>query len=427
MAIGLDFGTTNSALALAAQGGSVSLIRLEPGEATASGGATLPSLLFFDAEEKGADRRPLASVGTPAIRAALDPDLEGRLIQSVKSHLASRQFTATRVYGSKFEIEDLIAVLLKFIRERMKAEGAEAEPVTVGRPARYVGADTDNLALARMLGALARAGFQDVRFEYEPLAAAFAYERRLNHDELVLIGDFGGGTSDFSLVRVGPGRRGAAGGEAILGVDGVGLAGDALDARIVEHVIAPALGRGSSYVAPSGKSLPVPMWLFESLRQWHRLSFLDSPETRAVLGELIAGTEDQAPLLGLKAVIEERLGYRLARAVEGLKIALSSAPSAPLRFSAGPVVIDRAVARSDFEAWVAPVLAPIRACVERLLESCAVAPDAIDAVFLTGGTAYVPAVRQIFIDRFGVEKLRGGDELVSVALGLALSGAEAVG
>src|SRR5207302_7507401 len=182
----------------------------------------------------------------------------------------------------------------------------------------------------RLRTAIAAAGFDEISFEYEPVAAAYYYESRLDHDELVLIADFGGGTSDFSLVRVGPGAR-KDGARRILGNDGVGIAGDALDARILHHVVAPALGLGTTYRSMMGKELEMPVWIYGRLLRWHHLSFLKSKKTTEMLDEILDQSNEPAKIDALVHVIEHDLGYHLYRAVERAKVELSS--SARARFA----------------------------------------------------------------------------------------------
>jgi hypothetical chaperone protein len=264
-----------------------------------------------------------------------------------------------------------------------------------------------------------------VRFAYEPLGAAHHYERALERDELILIGDFGGGTSDFSLLRVGPSWRGRTGREgSLIACDGVGVAGDAFDAKLVRHVVAPRLGRGATFTSSFGRRLPVPSWIYRHLEQWHHVAFLRSRRTMQILLDLEREAEEPEKLRALRHVVEEDLGFALYRATEGAKRALSTSDEARLRIQDGPLDVDERVERERFEAWIAPELESIAGCVDGLLERSSVARGDVDAVFLTGGSSFVPAVRRIFETRFGPERLRGGAELTSVASGLALRARE---
>jgi hypothetical chaperone protein len=427
-ALGLDFGTTNSAIAAAVQG----RVTLAQFPSSAGPTATFRSVVYFDPEELGPDHRPLATTGSRAIEQYLLADGQGRLLQSLKSYLASRLFKSTQVYGRSYSLEGLIALIARDLHQGARAQfGDLPGRVVVGRPVRFAGArdedafasastEDEEYALQRLRQALLLGGFTQVEFEYEPVAAAYHYESRLTRDELVLIADFGGGTSDFCLMRVGPGVR-ARGRKRkdILGTEGVPLAGDAFDSKIIRHLVAPLLGRGSHYRS-QGKRMPVPPWLYGRLERWHHLSFLKTRETLSLLSDIERGAEEPRRIAALTHLIDKDLGYHLYRAVEQTKIALSRSTESRLTFADGPLRIDAPVTRADFESWIAPERDLIAQAVERLLDRTGVAPEQVDAVFATGGSSLVPAVRQIFVDRFGRERLRSGSELTSVASGLAL-------
>jgi hypothetical chaperone protein len=425
-ALGLDFGTTNSAIALSDGEGPPRLARFAgPGEPT----PTFRSLLYFDRED---ERGPVeVHAGPAALVAYLERDVHGgRLIQSMKSFLASRLFSATEIFGRSYRLEQLIGTLLARLREEAEAElGVPVRTAVVGRPVRFVGAAGDEdeaLALSRLHASLVNAGFREVRFEYEPIGAARHYERGLTRDELLLIGDFGGGTSDFSLLRVGPGRA-RDGSGSILGNDGVDVAGDAFDGRIVRHCVTPLLGRGAEFVSFFGRRLPVPDWLYAHLERWHHVSMLKSRRTLQLLLDLRREAVEPALLDRLLKVVENDLGFVLHRATEQTKRALSEGPAARFRIDHDVLQIDAEVSRADFEAWIAPELASIARCVDGLLARTGVAAGSVDRVFLTGGSSLVPAVRRIFEQRFAPERIRTGDEFTSVASGLALCAAEAPG
>jgi hypothetical chaperone protein len=414
-ALGFDFGTTNSAMALSDVGSGAARVT-----------RTFRSVLYFDPDERGKDRRPLAVAGPHAIERYLAGDGSGRLIQSLKSYLASRQFRATSVFGITYTLEDLIALIVRDLRKQAEAElGAKLpDRVVVGRPVRFAGEEADqDYALDRLREALVESGFTDVDFEYEPVAAAWHYESGLDHDELVLIADFGGGTSDFCLVRVGPGVRGRGRSASdILGTEGVALAGDAFDARILRQRVAPALGKGSTYES-HGKTMPVPPWLYSHLEKWHHLSFLKSRETQKLLDDIQRDASQPGQIAAFAHLIDSDLGYQLYRAVEKTKLELSAQPSAPFAFDDDPIAIRAQVDRPDFEAWIGDELAAIAGCVDRLLTATGVPADQVDRVFMTGGSSLVPAVRALFVQRFGEARLAGGNELTSVASGLALRAA----
>jgi len=423
--VGLDFGTTNSALGVASPDGDVKLARFAHPEGASD---TLRSILYFHPDLRGKDRRLRPIAGARAIERYLDADGEGRLIQSLKSYLADRRFESTALFHRNYTLAELLTMLLQEIRGEAESDrGFIGGRIVVGRPVRFANADReedDDFAVSRLRAALEAASFGEVIFEYEPVAAAYYYERRLDHDELVLIADFGGGTSDFSLIEVGPSRR-AQGERRIVGNEGVAIAGDALDAKIVHHLVAPCLGLGTTYRSVFDQVLTVPVWLYTKLRRWHHLSFLKSPKTIEMLEEIADQSAEPGKIRALLHLIDHDLGYHLYRAVERAKVELSSQESTRFVFNDGPIAIDQPLTRADFEQWTAEETGQMAASVDRLLDRTGVPASKVDQVFMTGGTSFVPAVRRIFEDRFGAAKIRAGGEMISVATGLALRAAEA--
>lgn len=422
MGVGLDFGTTNSSIAVAAPNGTdVKLARFALPSGTTE---SFRSLLYLERLREGSRSIIKPWSGPEGIERYLQADEKGRLIQSLKSFLASRGLLTTEIFGRRFRLEDLVANILREIR--VKAEAQFGEPirdVVVGRPVQFVGSNSsadDDYALERLESALRTAGFERIQFEYEPVAAAYYYESTLDHDELILIGDFGGGTSDFSLLEVGPSTRAAkVGGRHVLGNEGLPLAGDAFDAKIIRHLVSPALGAGSS-LDSAGKLLPVPNWVYFKLERWHHLSFLKSRETLSMLQNVAAQALEPEKLTALLYLVQHDLGYQLHRAVQRTKVHLSHAANSSFHFVDGDVELTAEIERAEFELWIAEELLDIEQKIDRLLANTGVRPGDVDMVFLTGGSSFVPAVRRIFEARFGPEKLRTGDEFTSVARGLAL-------
>jgi hypothetical chaperone protein len=424
--IGIDFGTTNSSIALAIPEGSVELVLFPTATASIE---SFRSILYLE-QHKHAGRTQIKSyTGPSGIEHYLQAEHKGRLIQSLKSYLTSRTLTGTEVFGRRYSIEDLISRILTDLR--LRAEQQFGQPIrhaTVGRPVRFVGADSiddDNFALQRLREAFTHAGFESVDFEMEPIAAAYSYESTLDHDELILIGDFGGGTSDFSLLHVGPGvrKRGRAA-QDLLGNSGLGLAGDAFDARIVRKLVSPALG-ADSLARSLNKLLPaVPAWIYANLERWHYLSFLKTRNVNQILKSARANALEPEKIEALLTLIDEDLGYQLHQAVQRLKIALSHNESAQFYFRDGSMDIQAVVARADFESWIGEELQSIEQCVDGLLETTGIDAKTVDRVFLTGGTSFVPSVRRIFESRFTTDRVRTGNEFTSVARGLALRARE---
>jgi hypothetical chaperone protein len=425
-AIGIDFGTTNSTVARASGESQVELVAFP----TLSGETfSFRSVLYLQQVKQAARLRTQAWTGPAAIEHYLAAETKGRLIQSLKSYLSDRTLTGTAVFGRHTTLEDLISRILADLRRHAERQfHTSISYAMVGRPVRFVGAETaedQTFALSRLRQAFAAAGFERIDFEMEPVAAAYAYEATLDHDELILIGDFGGGTSDFSLLHVGPGvRKRGRTPQDLLGNSGVGLAGDAFDARIVRKLVSPALG-SDSLARSLNKLLPaVPAWIYANLERWHYLSFLRTSNVVEILKSARLRALEPEKIEALITLIDEDLGFHLHQAVQQLKFELSRSQSAQFHFRDGSMDLNISVTRDSFEAWIADDLRVIEECVDSLLETAAVSRRQVDRVFLTGGTSLVPAVRRIFELRFGEHRIRTGNEFISVARGLALRAEE---
>jgi len=395
-AVGIDFGTTNSAVAIANDHGEVRLVPL---------GDTpyWRTVLFF--ESSGT-----VSAGAPAIARYLETEGDGRLIQSIKSHLSSAAFSKTYIFGRGWQLDDMIAAFLRQIRAASPVDLGRR--CVVGRPVRYWGAEDDEddaRAVQRMREALAKAGFEEVVFEYEPVGAAARYAARLDHEELIVVADFGGGTTDFTVVRVPSGK--------VLATGGIGVSGDAFDARVIDAVVAPALGRGTRYRDELGGEAPIPAWLYSHLRRWHYLSFLKQESTSRLLDRVAHGAIDRPKVDRLVRMVDEDLGLVLHRAVEGAKVRLSANEAD--RVLLDQIELDLPITRAGFDDWIDEDLRSIDGVLDRVLEEAGVVAAEVDRVFATGGSSLVPAVRQKLVSRFGADKLVGGEELTSVAWGLA--------
>ncbi|MBN9443607.1 Hsp70 family protein [Bosea sp. (in: a-proteobacteria)] len=413
-AIGIDFGTTNSVVALAGADGSV----VTRSFATRQGAVdAYRSALMFWREGRPPETRITHVSGPDALDMALGMTSEHRFLQSLKTHLSSRAFQETRLFGKLFRLEDLIGVFLGDLTDGL--EDAARLPLISGRPVVFAGERPDEeLALGRLGASYATAGMEQVDFAYEPLGAAYWYARDLTTPQTMLVADFGGGTSDFSVMRFEPGQRGGL--EATpLSHAGVGVAGDTFDYRIIEHAVSPALGKGTEYRS-FGKLLPVPAHYHAAFAQWHKLSLMKSRETMAELNALIREAVEPGKLEDLLTVIEYDLGYELYRAVSAAKIALSEHDETVLRFVQMGVTIETPIRRSDFEDWIAEDVGAIETALDRALAEAGIDGSRIEAVFMTGGTSHVPAVRRLFDRRFGAEKVHIGDAFRSVASGLAL-------
>lgn len=416
--IGIDFGTTNSVIVIARPDRTIQTIRFATPDGEPS--ETCRTLLALWQDMEGGRRVQHRAVGAHAIEAHLDDPAETRLIMSMKSYLAQASFRETQVFGQRLSLESLIAT---FLQELMALGGLSPAQchVTVGRPVHFVGDNADDaLGETRLRAAFAQAGFADVTVMMEPEAAGWRFMQRLNRPATVLVGDFGGGTSDFSVVRFDPKGQTAT---QPLGHAGVGLAGDQFDFRIIDNVVAPYLGRDCTFRIMGGEPLPVPVEWYHALARWHRLSLMRTPRILNEIEDVARTATEPKKLKNLIELVREQRGQELYNAVSATKRALSTHTSAELHFTQPGLDIHTTIQREDFDRWIAPDIARLGAGIDAALQEAALPPEQIDRVFLTGGTSFVPAVRALFTSRFGAEKVELGGEFVSVAEGLALAAA----
>jgi hypothetical chaperone protein len=416
-ALGLDFGTTNSVVAIA-DGAESTLVEFEGAKAT---GAVFRSALCFWQDDTR--RNAIAHEAGPwAIAEYLDFPEGSRFIQSFKSVAASPAFEHATIFDKRLRFEELGGMFLDHLVDHAgNALTQRPERVIVGRPVRYAGSRPDETLARQRYDAMFRSFGSDIHYIYEPLGAAFSYARRLTRPATILVADFGGGTSDFSIVRVaapGANRRCEP-----LGSAGIGIAGDTFDYRIVDHLVLPILGKGGSY-ASFDKMLEIPRSYFADFADWSRLALMRNRRTLAELERLQRAAADPVAIGRMIMIIERELGYRLYDAVGSLKRALSTQEEAQFRFAADDLVIEADVRRADFERWIGPDIARIEATVDKALATAGVDEAVIERVFLTGGSSLIPAIRALFDRRFGIDRIATGGELTSIAHGLAIIGQE---
>jgi len=360
-AIGIDFGTTNSVVALLHDDGSVTTQR----HATLD---VFRSVLCFWTEPRPGRSVLHHAAGPEAITAYLEDPLDSRLIMSMKTFLAQKSFTETRIFGHRFTLERLVGWFLRALLADLSAPPR----IIVGRPVRFAGEfPDDSLGAERLRGAYAEAGWQAVQLALEPQAAGTRFARTLTEPATVLIGDFGGGTSDFSVMRFDP-----RGGAVPLGHSGVAIAGDVFDFRIIDHAISPLLGKGDTYKV-MGKALPVPPEYYSGFARWHLLSLMRTPRTLRAIAEVARTAQHPESLRNLIALIEDGLGYPLYHAVSTAKAELSWADSTVLNFRHNGFAIERSITRAEFESWIKSDLARLAATVDQVLKEASTPPHAI--------------------------------------------------
>ncbi len=410
---GIDFGTSNSTVSVA-HVGAARLIPLE-GEAL-----TLPSAVFWHDDDP-------PDFGRAAIAAYVQGE-PGRLMRGLKSTLGSSLMSErTRVGNRAVSFKDIVARYFRHLRGLLDAAAPGVERVVLGRPVHFVDDDAAADAAAQgVLEEIARGlGFREVGFQFEPIAAALQYEAGIAREELVLIVDIGGGTSDFSVLRVSPERARAADRSTdILANDGIRVGGTDFDRLMSLAEVMPNLG----YLSTTGNGRGVmPRHYYLDLATWHRINFLYTQRIEADLKALEAEADHPERIARLRRVIAGRVGHGVAMAVEDAKIALSEAEVARLALSdltGGPNPL---ATRAGFEEAVAVPVDRIGGTIAALLASAGVTADQVGTVFMTGGSSGLPVVRRVVQAVLPGVRIATGDMLGSVGTGLALDAARRFG
>lgn len=433
MRSGLDFGTSNTSLAVA-DGGGVRVLPIDP-----VAGATMPTILYVrrdgsthvgrpaidayisDERSRGPVRRQVHLLGVrvassvPGIAPVeahilSDVDAPGRLFQSLKSFLGSSLDPRTSVFGTAMSLTALVAVVLEQVRRRaIELTGEPPSPIRIGRPIEFVGGPSaESLALSRLEEAARLAGFRDVAFEAEPVAAARAAEVGEGH---ALVFDFGGGTLDLAVTE----RRGND--VRIVATAGRAVGGDRFTQALIDLLVAPRLGSGVTW---SEKALRLPAFITEAISDWHELSALNEKPLLDALDDLVRAGAPRRELAALRSAIELQLGYEIFSAVDTVKIELSNADVAVLAFHRGDVDVDAVISRRRFEVRARPLLDEIDALIREVLDRAATPAARIGEIVMTGGSSALPAARALVARRFPDAATRDFAAFSSVALGLAL-------
>jgi hypothetical chaperone protein len=417
-ALGLDFGTTNTVLARATGGNDTQSMAFTSSVGTTD---TMRTALSFMKDPLVGPQALKVEAGQAAIRQFIDNPGDCRFLQSIKTFAASALFQGTLIYARRHSFDDLMAIFLQRLKAYAGAEWpAEVSRIVTGRPVQFAGASPDPaLALERYNAALTRLGFPEIHYVYEPVAAAYYFAQTLKSDANVLVADFGGGTTDYSLIRF---ERQAGRLAAIpIGHSGVGIAGDHFDARMVNHLVAPEIGKGT-YFKSFDKLLEVPGGYYANFARWNQLSIFKTTREFTDLKSLVRSAIEPEKLELFIDLVEHDEGYPLYQSISATKMALSASDEAEFNFAPLGSAGRKSVKRAEFEQWIAPDLARIEGALDEVLDKTNTAAGAIDKVFLTGGTSFVPAVRRIFTNRFDAGKIESGGELLSIAHGLALIG-----
>lgn len=408
-ACGVDFGTSNSTAGWYRPGQSA-LLPLEDGK------PTLPSAVFFNAENE------TVSFGRAALSAYL-AGYEGRLMRSLKSLLGTSLIDGqTEVLGHALPFRSLLTQFIGEIKRRAElAAGREFDSVVLGRPVFFIdgNADADRLAESTLADIARAVGFKEISFQYEPIAAAFDYESQIDREELVLIADIGGGTSDFSLVRLAPARAHLTNRrDDILATGGVHIGGTDFDKYLSLSSVMPLLGMGSRLRNDS----EVPSSYYFNLATWHTINLAYTQKTWTQLKDVYRDARERDKLDCLLKLIEQREGHWLAIKMEEGKIALSDTVATSLQLDRLSTRQTLSLARDGFDCAIMPLVVQVEGTVRRLLRDAGIQSDAVDTVFFTGGSSGVPLLRKKIAAQVPSARQVEGDLFGSIGTGLALDG-----
>jgi hypothetical chaperone protein len=406
-ACGLDFGTSNSAIGV--MGGNAPVLAPVEGAST-----LIPSAIFFDFEQHG---RVL--FGRHAIDSYIGQH-EGRLMRALKTILGSPLIDESTAVGRRrMRLTEVVELFVRHLKERAEAfAGHQITQVVHGRPVRFV--DNDDTADAKaqsvLEGIAHRVGFREVIFEYEPIAAAYHYEETATREELVLVADIGGGTSDFTVIRIGPERRALPDRRAdILANSGARIGGTDFDSNLSIASVMPLLGLDTQLVE---KDLPMPRGLYYELATWATINFLYNHKTEREVAGLLKQSVEPQKVSRLLKTIRRHLGHRIAFAVEDAKIALSDEASIALPLGFLDDALAANATQSGFDAAIRDKTDRLNRVARECIAKAGLTPDAIDTIFFTGGSSRVPAVQRTISAAAPNARAATGSDFLSVALGL---------
>lgn len=410
---GLDFGTSNSSLGFVED--------MAPKLTDFFGRAYIPSSVFFDFDDG-------PFFGGEAVKRYIDGK-EGRMIWSPKNALGTKLvFDKTLVGRDSFAFTDIIGFIVRNIKAHAEQQARrEFTSIVVGRPVYYNDRDKDLdvSAEAAMRTLLADVGFSHIEFAYEPIAAARHYQQSITDEEIALIVDMGGGTSDFTIAKLGAPKTKNE--DEILSIGGVHIAGTNFDRHLSLSTVMPELGQDSNYKTIEGKWFKLPPTIHRDLATWHKIGFCYTKNNCNYVKQKIYSSDAPEKMQRLLQTLEQRLGHHVAMAVEQVKIALSSQDKALLSVPQLEPSLDIHIAKKDFENAIRDDVAKIHAALKTTIVDAKIDTAKISAVFMTGGASMVPIVRENILGALPHAKLIDGDKFGSVAAGLTLIAQEKFG
>lgn len=406
----IDFGTSNSLLCGVNAREVDAPLPLDP---AAHDPSVLRSILFFSETTQ-------QYFGAEALDRYVAEGMRGRFLRSLKRFLPMPSFEETRIGSKAVKLEELIGVFLREMRRRANAHyGVDVRRALFGRPARFSDNDANDALAEERLGAAANfAGFTEVHFCPEPTAAAYDFRSRLTEPKVVLVADFGGGTSDFTVARLTPEEQEV----EVLAIGGVSIAGDAFDGSIMRHKVSRNFGADVKYKVPFGSNvLSMPRPLMESLCSPADTCLLAQRDIMTFLRDIKSGSlgkDDKQHIDQLLCLVEDSLGFQLFESIEHAKRDLSDQEATELKFDYPGIDIAEPITRAEFQTFSAPQVDAILGSLDRTLAESGLGAAGIDLVCCTGGTARVAALSAGIQSRFGAEKLVRLRSLHSVIQGL---------
>ncbi len=411
---GIDFGTTNSALSI-----------YDEEKKTIIKTITVPSLLYFH-QEYGADEALNYVVGKNAIAAYLNDGMKGRFIKSIKQILSRSSFIETRIHNKRYNASDLVALILKDLKAKAdKITGYDCKKAVIGRPVFFDDDSTlkDTLAQTRLTKAATIAGFSDVRFQFEPIGAAFAYEKTISKIEKVLVADLGGGTTDFTFLVLDPANAGNKDRRSdMIASGGIYIGGDSFDSAFMWDKGTPYFGKNTLYEATPGKILTVPISLFANICSWDKMNFFNGLRIQKDLENYYHYSKNDRKFKNLITLIDNNLGYSIFQSIEKTKIELSDLPVSQFTYNNMGIEINEEISRPQYDAVIEKDIRKISTYLDEFMLKNNIVPEDIDSLFLTGGTSLVGGIQQLFKTKFPHIPVNSGDNFTSVAKGLAYSG-----
>ncbi|MCX2483967.1 Hsp70 family protein [Pedobacter sp. MR2016-24] len=412
---GIDFGTTNSALSIYDEDKKEIINTIK-----------VPSLLYFLKEQSAASEELNYVVGEHAITSYLEDGMKGRFIKSIKQILSRSSFIETKIHHKRYNASDLVALILKDLKAKAdEIVGYDCKKAIIGRPVFFDDDSTakDTLAQTRLSKAAALAGFTDVRFQFEPIGAAFAYEKTITKKEKVLVADLGGGTTDFTYLILDPAKSGNKNRkEDMIASGGIYIGGDSFDSAFMWDQGTPHFGKNTKYEATPGKVLTVPISLFANICSWDQMNFFNGLRIKKDMENYYHYSKRDRKFKNLITLIDNNLGYSVFQAIEKTKIELSEQEISQFAYSNMEIEIDEQISLSQYNTIIQKDINKISVYLDEFMAKNEIKPEEIDSLFLTGGSSLVSGVQNLFKTKFPHISVTSGDNFTSVAKGLAYSG-----